>query len=179
MNVKLATCYLLLALGGRAALAQTPPKQKSVRKPAVVRRQVPTSAVKQQYSESESRHFPPSVDEYVETIEVPECSKVYTYVEQMPTLNGQNAFVASIAAITQRLLLPANAPDGRVFVKFEVTSEGQVAHPKIVKGLRADVDSAVVAATRQLPLFIPGKQNGRVVCVSLTLPVTIPAKKQP
>lgn len=176
--MKFATCcYLLAALAGTTALAQTPPKQKLVRKHAVVRRQVPTSVSRQHYIESDSRHFPPLVEEYVETVEVPECSKVYTYVEQMPTLNGQNALVASIAAISQRLLLPSNASAGRVFIKFEVTTEGRVAHPQILKGLRADVDSAVVAATRQLPLFTPGKQNGRVVCVSLTLPVTIPAKK--
>jgi hypothetical protein len=109
----------------------------------------------------------------------PECSKVYTYVEQMPTLNGQSVLAGSIAAISQRLLLPSNAPVGRVIVKFEVTCEGRAAHPQILKGLRADVDSAVVAATRQLPLFTPGKQNGRVVTVSLTLPIAIPVKKQP
>ena len=170
MTVKLATYWLLLTLGGNAALAQTPPKQKPVRKPAVV---LP-SAIKPSHIESDSRHFPPLVDEYAQTVEAPECSKVYFYVEYMPTLNGQSAAMASSAAITQHLLLPSNAPAGRVFIKFDVTCAGRVAHPKIVKGLRADVDSAVVAAARQLPLFIPGKQNGRVVTVSLTLPVTIP-----
>lgn len=179
MHVKLTSYWLLLALGGSAALAQTHSKPKPVRKHAVVRRQEPTSAVSQRYLDSAYRHFPPLVDEYTETVPAPECSKVYVYVEQMPTLNGQSAAMASSAAITQRLLLPSNTPTGRVFIKFEVTCEGRVAHPRILKGLRADVDSAVVAATRQLPLFTPGKQSGRLVTVSLTLPVTIPASKQP
>jgi protein TonB len=150
-----------------------------VRKHAVVQRQVTTRAVKRPDTEPGYRHLPPLLNEYVETVEVPECSKVYTYVEQMPTLNGQPVMAASVAAITQRLILPSNAPDGRIFVKFEVSCEGWAAHPQILKGLRADVDSAVVAATRQLPRFTPGKQNGRVVTVNLTLPITIPVKKQP
>jgi hypothetical protein len=66
-----------------------------------------------------------------------------------------------------------------VFVKFEVGKDGRLSHPQIVKGLRADLDSAVLVATRQLPQFTPGKQNGKVVTVSLTLPVTVPVRKQP
>jgi TonB family protein len=104
---------------------------------------------------------------------------VYTYVEQMPTLNGQNALTASIAAITQYLVVPPAAPNGRVVVKFEVDKAGYVRHAEVVKSLRADLDSAVVTATRQLPRFTPGKQNGRVVRVSFILSVTIPVKKQP
>jgi len=108
-----------------------------------------------------------------------DSEKVYTYVEQMPTLNGQEVYRASIAAISQYLVVPPMAPNGRVFVKFEVNTDGRVSHPQIVKGLRADLDSAVLVATRQLPRFTPGKQGGKVVTVSFTLPITIPVKKQP
>lgn len=172
-------CCLLVALAGTTALAQTHPRKKPVRKHAVVQRRVTTNTVGRPDTEPGYRHLPPLLNEYIETVEVLECSKTYVYVEQMPTLNGQSVIAASIAAISQRLLLASNAPDGRVFVKFEVTTEGRVAHPQILKGLRADVDSAVLAATRQLPHFTPGKQNGRVVCVSLTLPITLPIAKQP
>jgi TonB family protein len=159
--MKFATyCWLLVTLAGTTALAQTHPKKK----PAI---------------ESGYRHFPPLVAEHIETVKLPDSTKVYTYVEQMPQLNGQNAVLASIAAITQYLVVPPAAPNGRVFVKFEVDKEGYVRHAEIIKGLRADLDSAVVTATRQLPRFTPGKQNGRVVRVSFTLPITIPVKKQP
>ncbi|MGI4759857.1 MAG: energy transducer TonB [Janthinobacterium lividum] len=104
----------------------------------------------------------------------PDTPKVYTYVEQMPLLNGQNAYSASIAAITHAVIVPANAPTGRVYVQFIVTKEGQVSHPHIVKSLRADLDSAVVAATRQLPRFTPGKQSNRVVAVVITVGVAFP-----
>jgi len=108
-----------------------------------------------------------------------DSNKVYFYVEQMPLLNGQQAYLASSAAITHSVVVPANAPAGRVYVQFVVTKEGQVSHPRIVKGLRADLDSAVVAATRQLPRFTPGKQGNRVVAVVITVGATFPVAQQP
>lgn len=104
---------------------------------------------------------------------------VYAYVEHMPLLNGQNAFAASLAAITHYLVVPPVASTGRVYVKFEVDRKGIVSHPQILKGLRADLDSAVLKAVRQLPRFTPGRQGGRVVAVTITVPVTIPVRKQP
>lgn len=172
-------CCLLVALAGTTALAQTHPQKKLVRKQAVVRHPLATSVAVQTREEfCVEPLLPPAIEEVV-TEEIPDSLKVYTYVEQMPTLNGQNAMTASIAAIKQRLVVPQSAPDGRVFVQFEVNRQGGVNHPKIVKSLRADVDSAVVTATRQLPRFTPGKQNGRVVRVSFTLPIIIPVAKQP
>jgi TonB family protein len=174
MNVKLATCWLLFALGAGTALAQTHPKKKHSRRYAVVKKPV-------SYALDPPVAFC-GIDDGTEikpSIVPQDPSPVYTYVEQMPTLNGQNALTASIAAISQYLVVPSAAPDGRVFVRFEVDKEGCVRHAKVVKGLRADLDSAVVTATRQLPRFTPGKQNGRVMRVSFTLPVTIPVKKQP
>jgi hypothetical protein len=106
---------------------------------------------------------------------LPDSNRVYTYVEQMPTLNGQLGFAVITAAIQQHLLLPPAAPAGRTFVQFVVTKAGVVTKPRIVKSLRADVDSAVVVATRKLPRFTPGKQNGRVVAVSYTLAIPIGA----
>jgi TonB family protein len=182
MNIKLVTCWLLFALGGSAALAQTHPKKKPSRKPVVVHEPGRTRAQEAeeafiQRTYTTLKHDCDQVGRYAQP-EPLDPSPVYTYVEQMPTLNGQNALTASIATISQYLVVPSAAPDGRVFVKFEVDKEGYVRHAKVVKGLRADLDSAVVTATRQLPRFTPGKQNGRVVRVSFTLPVTIPVKKQ-
>jgi hypothetical protein len=127
MNVKLATCcWMLLALGGSAALTQTHPKKKYSHRHAVVKKPVPYDL------------DPPvafcGIDDGTEIkpSTVPDGpSPVYTYVEQMPTLNGQNAFMASIAAITQYLVVPPAAPDGRVVVKFEVDKEGTFATQRL------------------------------------------------
>ncbi|GAA4033050.1 hypothetical protein GCM10022409_16690 [Hymenobacter glaciei] len=104
--------------------------------------------------------------------------KVYTYVEQMPQLPGSGGNQAIVAAIQERLVYPEQARrdnvTGRVFVSFTVTEEGSVKSVKIVKGLGSGLDEATVAAVSQLPRFIPGKQNGRTVSVSFTVPVTFP-----
>ncbi|SFQ82470.1 energy transducer TonB [Hymenobacter arizonensis] len=173
MNRKYA-CYagLLVALLGSNALAQTRPKKRASKTVAVPesvpeRRQTYTA---QEYGIDPSTPILP-IEEPIDQ------NRVYTYVEQMPTLNGQNAFTASIAAIHRSLVVPPAAPDGRVYVSFEVDKEGRVCHPRIEKGLRADVDSAIIAATRQLPPFVPGQQAGRAVAVSIVVPVTISVKK--
>jgi TonB family protein len=172
--MKLAIYCLLAILTSTAALAQTHPKKKPVRKHTVVRQ----VTEKEPPPYGEQRYCIASLRSPDEVTVVPfDSTYVYTYVEQMPTLNGQEACRASIAAINQYLVVPPTAPNGHVFVKFEVGKDGRVSHPQIVKSLRADLDSAVLVATRQLPRFTPGKQNGKVVIVSVTLPITISVKK--
>jgi TonB family protein len=147
------SCWLLVTLIATTALAQTHPQKK---------------ASHEAFTQGSEQAKPAPLD-----------ATVYTYVAQMPLLNGQQAYPASSAAITHSVVVPANAPAGRVYVQFIVTKEGQVSHPRIVKGLRADLDSAVVAATRQLPRFAPGKQGNRVVAVVIPVGVTFPVAQQP
>lgn len=103
-------------------------------------------------------------------------SKVYTYVEQMPELPGGGGNAAIVAAIQERLVYPADAAasqqTGRVFLNFVIGTTGRITEIKVVKGLGASLDEAAVDAVRQLPRFVPGKQNGRTVAVSLTVPIT-------
>ncbi|MGI4863063.1 MAG: energy transducer TonB [Janthinobacterium lividum] len=99
--------------------------------------------------------------------------RVYTYVEQMPTLPGGGGSAAILNAIYQRLVVPRDAAEGRVFVRFVVNAEGAITTPAIVKGVSPKTDAAVLAAVGKLPRFSPGKQNGRVVQVEFTLPVSV------
>ncbi|RZJ88956.1 MAG: hypothetical protein EOO60_10580, partial [Hymenobacter sp.] len=98
---------------------------------------------------------------------------VYTYVEQMPTLDGQAGNKRIIRLIEWYMIVPPQAEGGRLFAKLTVTKTGEVQDVHIVKGLNAPADSAVLAAIRQLPRFVPGRQNRKVVNVSFTLPISI------
>lgn len=177
--MRVTTCWLLAALATTTALAQTHPT-KPVRKPAIVHRlhRNKQKTTAKSFIEQDIYEDLTSRDEHTEPATL-DPNPVYTYVEQMPILNGQQTLFASMAAITNLVVAPADAPEGRVFVQFVVTKTGAISQPRVLKGLRADVDSAVVAAARKLPRFTPGKQNGQVVAVSLTLPVTFPIKQQP
>jgi TonB family protein len=102
--------------------------------------------------------------------------KVYTYVEQMPQLPGGGGMQALSQAVRSKISYPKAAPgetlpEGRVFASFVVDTDGTVQDTKIMKGLSPAFDNAVLAAIRQLPRFEPGKQNGKAVAVSFTIPI--------
>ncbi|WP_242509954.1 energy transducer TonB [Hymenobacter persicinus] len=100
--------------------------------------------------------------------------KVYTYVEQMPVFpGGQEALLKYIA---QNIKYPAlalrNQVEGKVFIAFVVGPDGQVSDVKVQKGIGAGCDEEASRVIKNLPKFAPGKQNGRAVSVSYTVPVT-------
>ena len=107
---------------------------------------------------------------------MPDVSKPYTFVEQMPELPTGGGQLAIVVAIQKAVRYPAralsNQVEGRVYVSFTVDSKGEVTDVKIVKGLGSGIDEETVRAIKTLPRFIPGKQNGREVSVSFTVPVT-------
>ncbi|WP_426060387.1 energy transducer TonB [Hymenobacter sp. B1770] len=102
--------------------------------------------------------------------------RTYTFVEQMPELPGGGGTAAIVAAIQRAVKYPSlalsNGVEGRVFVSFTVNPKGEVVDVAIVKGLGSGLDEETMRAIRTLPKFIPGKQNGREVSVSFTVPVT-------
>ncbi len=113
----------------------------------------------------------------------PPPPKVYAYVEQMPQLPGGGNAQAIMQYLQRHIkyseALAANPQYGTVFASFTVTQAGNVSDAKIVKGLSPDYDAAVLQAVQSLPRFIPGKQDGKAVAVSFTVPVrfaTAPAK---
>lgn len=105
----------------------------------------------------------------------PPPGTVYTYVEQMPQLPGGGGNKAIVEAIQLHLTYPkvpvATQRTGRVFVSFTVTDKGEVQAIKVVKGLGEPYDQAVITAIQKLPKFEPGKQDGKTVSVSFTVPI--------
>ena len=102
--------------------------------------------------------------------------KPYTFVEQMPQLPGGGGQLAIVMAIQKAVRYPSlalrNQVEGRVYVSFTVDSKGEVTDVKVVKGLGSGLDEETMRAIKTLPRFIPGKQNGREVSVSFTVPIT-------
>ncbi|AMJ64353.1 energy transducer TonB [Hymenobacter sp. PAMC 26628] len=98
----------------------------------------------------------------------PDSAKVYTYVEQMPQLPGKASIVASI----QQGVAPGSGCSGKVFVYFVVGPSGTVKDAKVIKGPDGGCNAAVLAAVRKLPRFRSGRQNGKPVAVSYTVPLT-------
>ncbi|MBO6793387.1 MAG: energy transducer TonB [Balneolaceae bacterium] len=95
--------------------------------------------------------------------------EIFIVVEQPPVLIG------GIASVQKRIKYPELARnagiEGRVVLQFVVTKEGEVANPKVVRGIGGGCDEAALEALK-FAKFKPGYQRGRPVNVSYSLPIT-------
>jgi periplasmic protein TonB len=105
-------------------------------------------------------------------------AKVYTYVEQMPQPPG--GMEGLMQYLGKNIKYPAlalrNQVEGKVFVNFVVGPNGQISDVKVTKGIGAGCDEEAVRVISKMPAWSPGKQNGRAVSVSYTVPVTFTIK---
>ncbi len=110
----------------------------------------------------EVRVEPPKVEVKREIID----ETFYVAVDMMPEPSG------GIESIQQKLVYPPDARrdkvEGKVIVKAFVDEAGSVRRAEIVKGIGSGCDEAAIAAIRS-SRFRPGKMNGKVVKVQLTI----------
>ena len=103
-------------------------------------------------------------------------NQTYTYVEQMPKLPGGGGMQAIIEAIQSQIHYPPAALrqriQGRVLVGFVIGKNGAVRDSKILRSVGGGCDEVVLNAVRRLPRFVPGRQQGKPVSVSFTVPVS-------
>ncbi|TVQ67769.1 MAG: TonB family protein [Balneolaceae bacterium] len=92
----------------------------------------------------------------------------FSVVEQMPELIG------GLAQLQREIRYPEMARragiEGRVFVQFIVNEEGEVEHPRVVRGIGGGADEEALRVVRQAR-FTPGFQRGRPVRVQYALPI--------
>ncbi|MFD1470773.1 energy transducer TonB [Hymenobacter caeli] len=72
-----------------------------------------------------------------------------------------------------------DAAQGQCLVTFAVAPSGQVCQIKMKYSVRADLDTAVVQAVRQLPHLQPAMQHGRPVACLMSAPVTFVISNPP
>jgi protein TonB len=103
-------------------------------------------------------------------VAAPPPPTIFTYVEQMPKADYDvNVYLA------KNLKYPDAAResniDGRVIVNFVVSEDGGISDVKVVRGIGAGCDEEAKRVVREMPKWKPGKQNGKAVKVSYTLPI--------
>ncbi|WP_282014083.1 TonB family protein [Marinifilum flexuosum] len=97
----------------------------------------------------------------------------FVLVEDMPSFPG------GIAALTKYLNENVKYPEearkngiqGRVFVNFVIDTDGSVVDVKIVRGVHALLDAEALRVVKAMPKWKAGKQRGKPVRVSYTLPI--------
>ena len=65
-----------------------------------------------------------------------------------------------------------NGVQGRVIVAFVVEKDGSVTDVTVVRSVDPSLDKEAARVVRQMPKWIPGKQNGAAVRVKYNVPVT-------
>ena len=102
-----------------------------------------------------------------------EDNNVYSVVESLPSFPGGNA--AMQQWMSQNLKYPPvaqeNGIQGTVTVQFVVEKNGSISNVKVIRGKDPSLDREAVRVVSSMPRWTPGKQNGKPVRVSYTVPV--------
>ena len=105
---------------------------------------------------------PPKVEVKKEIID----ETFYVAVDMMPEPSG------GIESIQRKIIYPPEARrdrvEGKVIIKVFIDEAGSVRRAEIVKGIGRGCDEAAIAAVRN-SRFRPGKMNGKVVKVQMTI----------
>jgi protein TonB len=102
----------------------------------------------------------------------------FVVVEEMPMFpGGESALLAYIAANTQYPeIAKENNIQGKVIVRFCVTSKGGVNQVSVLKGVDPELDKEAMRVVTTLPTFKPGKQGGKPVPVWYMVPIAFTLK---
>jgi protein TonB len=99
--------------------------------------------------------------------------EVFFVVEDMPQFPGGDLGLKKW--IAQNVKYPAIAREndiqGKVFVRFVVTSSGKVDKVQIVRGVDPLLDAEAIRVVNELPRWKPGMQRGQPVSVWYTVPI--------
>ncbi len=102
----------------------------------------------------------------------------FVVVEEMPMFPGGDSTL--LAYIIKNTKYPeiakSNKIQGKVIVRFCVTSEGGVDRISVLKGINPELDAEAVRVVGTLPHFMPGKQGGRTVPVWYMVPIDFSLK---
>jgi TonB family protein len=60
---------------------------------------------------------------------------------------------------------------GTVFVQFVVTKTGEISNVRILRGIGGGCDEEAMRVVREMPKWVPGRQNGQAVSVVYQIPV--------
>ena len=94
-------------------------------------------------------------------------------VEQNPEFQG--GYDAMLKFLKDKMQYPTLAQEsgiqGTVFVQFVVSKTGKISNVKILRGIGGGCDEEAVRVVKEMPNWIPGRQNGQAVPVMFQIPV--------
>ena len=109
----------------------------------------------------------------VEEEVVEETEEVFLIVEQMPEFSGGDEALRKYLATSVKypVIAQENGIQGRVFVAFVVDKNGNVTNVRVARPFDPNLDKEAVRVVQSMPKWTPGKQRGKAVKVSYTVPI--------
>ncbi len=102
--------------------------------------------------------------------------EVFSVVDEMPVFRNDTTYKELTQWLLQNVKYPAEAASegiqGRVFVQFVIDEQGNVKDPKVIREVDPLLDKAALDVVSGMPQWSPGKQGGKVVKVSMTVPIS-------
>ena len=100
-------------------------------------------------------------------------NKVFDVVEQMPSFpGGPSALMQYLSSnIKYPVVAQENGVQGRVVVSFVVERDGSITDVQVARSVDPSLDREAQCVVRNMPRWIPGKQNGQAVRVKYNVPV--------
>jgi periplasmic protein TonB len=87
----------------------------------------------------------------------------------MPEFPGGSK--ALLEYVKKNLRYPEEDNKGVVYVSFIVSKTGKISNIRIVRGVSRACDMEAIRLIKEMPRWIPAKQNGQPVDVRYTIPV--------
>jgi protein TonB len=113
-----------------------------------------------------------------EKVSSPEQEEPFVVVEEMPMFPGGDSTLH--AFIRKNIKYPESAKtnkiQGKVIVRFCVTSIGGVDRISVLRGVNPELDTEATRVIGSLPAFKPGKQGGKPVPVWYMVPIDFSLK---
>ena len=100
-------------------------------------------------------------------------NKVFDVVEQMPSFpGGPSALMQYLSSnIKYPVVAQENGVQGRVVVSFVVERDGSITDVQVARSVDPSLDREAQRVVRNMPRWIPGKQNGQAMRVKYNVPV--------
>lgn len=99
--------------------------------------------------------------------------EVFAEVDEMPEYPGGSMGLRQF--IAQSVKYPVEAQkkgtQGKVYVNFIVEKDGSIGMAKIARGVSPELDAEALRVVKLLNNWVPGKQKGKPVRVSYTVPI--------
>ena len=163
-----------IKMGGQQVKVVEQPKVENTTKPVEMPNAIEVGGQRVKVVEQ------PKVDNTTKPVEMPNAIEVvpkeqaFDIVEQMPEYPG--GAMAMFEYLSKSIKYPKEAAEaqkeGRVIATFIVNKDGTISDARVVKSVDPALDAEALRVINGMPNWKPGKQNGKVVNVKYTIPIS-------